>query len=195
MITATLKTSSKSRRERKYTADDYRATPEGPPWIQLIDGKFYVSEAPTTFHQSISGKLYLALAIWAERTGAGVVYYAPVDVYLSDHDVVQPDLLFVAKEKMDIFQRGRVYGAPDLVVEILSPSTVALDTVKKRALYARVGVREMWVVDPKSRKIHIYRLREGSLDPIWTGGEGETLTSPVLPGFCAEISGIFSGHD
>lgn len=175
----------------KFTADDYRATPEGPPWIQLIDGEFHVSESPSVSHQRIVGNLYLILGNWTQSAREGLVYLAPLDVYLSEYDVVQPDLLFVSTKRLSIIEKNGLYGPPDLAIEILSPSTERLDKRAKLELYARVGVREMWLVDPDLGTVEVRRFPEDRGSPVQVLRAGDKLLSPLLPGLEVDVSGIF----
>lgn len=177
---------------QRFTADDYRRTPEGPPWIQLVDGDYHVADAPSDVHQVISGNLYLRLGQWARAGDAGLVCYAPFDVYLSACDVVQPDLLFLSKSKFGLRRNGRIHGPPDLVVEILSSSTAELDLGPKRALYARSGVCEMWAVDPNARQVRLFRFALDPDRPVSVLSEGQSIASPLLPGFEAPVSEIFA---
>ena len=111
---------------------------------------------------------------------------------LSDTDVVQPDLLFVSTERAHLLLGGaNVLGAPDLVVEILSPSTAGRDRTLKRALYAKHGVQEYWLVDPDARTVTVLRLGEDAFEVESIYGEGQTLTSPMLAGFTADLNEIF----
>ena len=119
------------------------------------------------------------------------MYMAPFDVVLSDVDVVQPDLLFVSNERAHIVTTANVRGAPDLVVEIRSPSTAGRDWTVKRDLYARYGVQEYWVVDPDERRIWVMLLGDGSLDEVGSYGTGDVLTSPTLEGLIIDLDDIF----
>ena len=119
------------------------------------------------------------------------MYIAPFDVVLSDVDVVQPDLLFVSRERSHIVTAANVRGAPDLVVEIRSPSTASRDWTIKRGLYAKYGVREYWVVDPDAQRIVVMLLDEGRLEEVSTYGMGDALTSPTLEGFSVDLDDIF----
>ena len=111
---------------------------------------------------------------------------------LSDTDVVQPDLLFVSTERAHLLLGGaNVLGAPDLVVEILSPSTAGRDRTLKRALYAKHGVQEYWLVDPDARTVTVLRLDANAFEVESIYGEGQTLTSPMLAGFTADLNEIF----
>ena len=113
------------------TVEDYRATPEGTRY-QLVEGDLIMAPAPNLFHQSIAGKIHQILANFLDRYPLGKVFIAPCDVYLSEHDVVQPDVLFVANSNLGILQEDGIHGAPDLVIEVLSPATAQLDKKTKR---------------------------------------------------------------
>ena len=173
----------------KLTYDDYANLP-GDERYELIDGELILVAAPYIIHQWVSKKLY-ALMIAVEDMGLGWVFYAPVDVVLSDHDVVQPDLLFISKEREDIITAANVQGAPDLVVEILSPSTSRLDRTRKRELYERHQVKEMWLVEPEERKVWVLLLQDGKLDVAGEYSEGQSFTSDTLGGLTIDLGDAF----
>ena len=120
-----------------------------------------MTPAPSTVHQTVSKRLQYQLYTQIELAGLGVVFNAPVDVQLTDHDIVQPDLVVVLKGRESIIAHAKINGVPDLVVEILSPSTTRSDTALKKSLYQRAGVSEYWIVDPDGREIQQYRLVDG----------------------------------
>lgn len=133
-----------------YRAADYAQLPEGEP-VELIHGRLVMSPAPRPFHQSISAELW-ALILEAESRGGGVGFYAPIDVAFDEQNIVQPDLIYLAKDRLH--QIGdRIEGAPSLVIEVLSPSTANRDRQEKLQLYARRRVPEYWLVDPDARTI------------------------------------------
>lgn len=132
----------------KLTYDDFLSFPDDGLRHELIDGAHYVTPAPSIKHQRILRELLLALGAYFETTPIGEVFCAPADVVLSDHDVVEPDLLVVLSDQADIITEKHVRGAPAIVVEILSPTTRRVDLQVKRDLYDRVGVLEYWLVDP-----------------------------------------------
>ena len=111
---------------------------------------------------------------------------------LSDSDVVQPDLLFISKEREHIRTPANIQGAPDLIVEILSPSSARRDWRDKRELYAKHEVKEYWIVDPTNRVVFVMLLKDGVLDLEATYGEGDTVTSSTLEGFTVEVDSLFS---
>ncbi len=153
----------------KKTIADYEALPEGSPY-QLIEGELIMSPAPGFEHFRSSKRVFVRLYRLIEDAGKGEVIYAPVDLYLDEENVYQPDIMVVLKgSKAKITSKG-VYGPPDVVVEILSPSTAYYDLRVKKKVYERAGVREYWIVDPIERSLEIYTNSE----------EGFKLTSRVV---------------
>ena len=174
----------------KFTYADYRNTPEDKRY-ELIDGELIMSPAPRTTHQDASLKIVLLLAAFVRKRVLGKIFYAPTDVVLSDTDVVQPDILFISNARAHIITEDNIRGEPNLVIEILSPSTAARDRTLKRALYAKHGVQEYWQVDTDARAIAALTLTERGFDGAAVYGEGQTLTSPLLPGFELELDSVF----
>ena len=174
----------------KYTYADYCRTPDDERY-ELLDGELIVAPAPNSAHQRVDAKLGWRLAQFVEQWGLGQVFFAPYDVVLSETDVVQPDLLFISNERSYIITPANARGAPDLAVEILSPSTAERDRTFKRALYARYGVSEYWLVDPDTRTVTVLLLDDGAFVEIARYGAGQTLTSPTLVGFTANLDDIF----
>ena len=128
--------------------------------------------------------------LFVKENNLGRVFSAPTDVVLSDTNVVQPDLLFVSNERSHIITEQNIQGAPDLVVEILSPSTANRDWTTKRELYAAHGVKELWIVDPDARIVWVMLLRDGDFRHMRVYGEGQTVSSTTLQGFTVEIDEI-----
>lgn len=150
-----------------------------------------MSPAPTRKHQTLSRRLFLVVNTEAEAGGLGEVFYAPADVRLSPHDVVQPDLLFIRRDRLHLYQAsGVVDGPPDLVVEILSPSSRSIDLLRKPALYARGGLPEYWQADPDRRTLRIFVHRDGQYDEVLT--ENGLLRSTVLPGLVIDPAALFA---
>jgi Uma2 family endonuclease len=142
----------------KLTYEDLRKMPEDGKRYELIDGEVYMTPSPNTKHQVVVGNLYVALRRFAEETGIGKVFLAPFDVVFGERTAVQPDLLFIRTERLSILTDLNVQGAPDLVIEVLSPSTAAFDRETKLQVYARAGVPELWYVDPKEEIVEILNL-------------------------------------
>ena len=174
----------------KFTYADYRNTPEDERY-ELIDGELIMASAPRIIHQRTERKLVTLLDTFVEQNGLGEIFYAPTDVVLSDTDVVQPDILFVSNERAHIITEDNIRGAPNLVIEILSPSTAARDRTLKRALYAKHGVQEYWQVDTDARTIAVLTLADNGFELAAVYGEGQTLVSPLLPGFALDLDLVF----
>ena len=174
----------------KFTYEDYLNTPEDRRY-ELLDGELIMTPAPGELHQSISILLGSKLFQFVDESRLGRVYHAPFDVVLSDVDVVQPDLLFVSNERSHIITPANIQGAPDLVVEILSPSTAERDRTFKRTLYARHGVKEYWMVDTTAEDITVLLLGERGYEDVGIYGKGEMLTSTTLRGFKLNVGDIF----
>ena len=175
----------------KFTYEDYRTAPPDKRY-ELLDGDLVMTPAPNLKHQRVQVRLGERLARFVREHALGEFFFAPCDVVLSDTDVVQPDLLFVSKERAHLLSGGdNVQGAPDLVVEILSPATAERDRGYKRALYAKHGVAEYWLVDPASETVWVHRLQDGELVVGQTLAGGHTLRSPLLAGFVLEIDDVF----
>ena len=174
----------------KLRYEDYAKTPEGERW-ELIDGELIMAAAPNTEHQAIQVETGAPLWVFVGERGLGRVFFSPTDVVLSDTDTVQPDLIFVSQEREHIITRANIQGAPDLVVEILSPSTARRDWNEKLDLYARHGVKEYWLISPEYRMIWVFVLGNGTFEEAGRYGEDDTLASPALPGFSLSLGKVF----
>ena len=174
----------------RLTYADYLDAP-GDERYELIDGGLIVVGSPNIAHQTASMGLSLAVGGFVRERGLGQVFHAPTDVILTDTDVVQPDLVFVSNEREAIVTPANIRGAPDLVVEILSPSTASLDRTTKRDLYARHGVEEYWIVDPSAQTVAVMLLRNGRFEVVGEYGREDALTSPTLPGLTISLDKIF----
>ena len=173
------------------TVEDYRATPEGTRY-QLVEGELYLtSPSPRYTHQAIVWNLVGILSRYLERHPVGRAFVAPFDVFLSDNDVVQPDVFFVANDRLKVLQDDGIHGAPDLVIEVLSPSTAQLDKKAKRRAYAQAGVKEMWLVDPLLSQIQRYDFAQDTAKPVELIEENETFQTPLLPGLIFAAADIF----
>lgn len=173
----------------RLTVEDYMVLPDDGKRYQILDGELDVTPAPTTAHQTISKRLQRLLLHYAEGLGLGEVYYAPVDVVLDSSTVVQPDLIYISKEKSRILTDLNVQGPPDLVVEILSESSARTDRVVKARLYARFGVDHYWIVDPEARSVEEY-VREGDGYRL-VGKRAEKLRPTLFPGLEIEVKELF----
>lgn len=142
----------------RLTYDDFVHFPDDGNRHELIDGAHYVTPSPDVRHQAIVVRLVVAIATYLQRHPVGRVFVAPLDVVLSTHDIVEPDVLFVAADQADIVAEKNVQGPPALVVEVLSLSTRKRDAQAKRRLFERTGVREYWLVDPELDTVQVLRM-------------------------------------
>jgi Uma2 family endonuclease len=159
---------------------------------EIIEGEHYVTPSPSKRHQKISITLSTLLYRWVEDHALGEVFAGPYDVVLSQTDVVIPDLLFISKSRASISHEENVQGAPDLMVEILSPSTSKRDLGIKKTLYEKFGVLEYWVVDPDQKSIEIFRSISGKFAPPIPLFVKDQLTSPLFPNLTIPLSRIFN---
>lgn len=173
-----------------WTYEDYAQLPDDGYRYEVFEGDLLMSPAPTTDHQDAVIRLSTLLFLWVKATGAGRVLTAPCDVVFAPAVVVQPDILFVAADRTHLIGPQNIAGAPDLVVEIVSPSDPDYDRVRKHELYARHGVREYWIVDPVSRTIEVFVLGPDGYGPALRSGSGETARSNVLVGFAAAVDDV-----
>ena len=172
------------------TIEDLHAMPDDGLRYELIEGVIVVSPAPILAHQDVSKRLLQLVMPYETVHNLGWVYYAPTEVRLSPMTAVQPDLLFVSRARASVLRPTHVEGAPDLVVEILSPSTRRRDLVDKLAVYEAAGVREYWLADPAQRRFVAYTLANGRFEPI--PQIGGIVRSAVLPGLEIDVTALFT---
>jgi Uma2 family endonuclease len=178
----------------RYTYEDYLTFPDDGRRHELIDGEHFVTPAPLRRHQQLATRLTVAVGAWLLEHSVGEVYSAPLDVILSDVDVVEPDLLFVSNERSAVLGKW-IHGAPDLVVEVLSPGTRRTDETTKRRLYEGAGVREYWIIDGEIETVKVYRRQEDGTFPReaeLSREAGHSLTTPLLPGFSLSLAELFA---
>ena len=190
MVTTRQRSDTEPEPKSKLTYEDYMKTSDDERW-ELIDGVLIEMPSPTVPHQRVGALLGAKFVVFVLNGGLGEVFHAPIDVVLSDTVVVQPDLVFVSNERAHIIEHSNIQGAPDLVVEIRSPSTAGHDEVTKRALYERYGIPEYWMTDPEAQTVNVLLLGENGYEVVGTYNRGDTLTSPTLEGFSLTLDDIF----
>ncbi|MBI2767755.1 MAG: Uma2 family endonuclease [Chloroflexi bacterium] len=163
---------------RRFTAADYFAMPYTPERYEVIEGVLHRMPSPTFEHQDIALELCIALKQYSARAG-GRVGIAPLDVELDEHNVLQPDVIYIAPDQLAIAS-DHVHGAPALIVEVTSPSMRKYDANEKLPAYARLGVREAWVVDPKRRTVAVYSATDGRFGPPLTVAFGQPIPSGIV---------------
>ena len=175
---------------RPLTYDDLPETPVDGSRYEIIGGQLLVSPSPTTDHQRLVRRLLLEIGAHVDEHRLGELLPGPVDVRLGVHTVVVPDLLFVRADRLSIVKKALIEGAPDLIVEVASPSTRGRDNIQKAAAYAEAGVPEYWLPDPETRAFRMLVLRDGvyrDAEPV----DGR-FRSTVLDGLVIDPDALFA---
>ncbi len=176
----------------EWTYEDYLRLPRDGWQYEVIDGRLIMVPAPMPIHQQVIIRLGAALFDFLRRHPLGEIFPAPTDVLVPGRaEPVQPDLVFVAAERLNIVTKRAIEGAPDLAIEVLSPTTWLDDRRTKFALYAEIGVKEYWIVDPDERTVEVFALQEGRYGLVNRYGSDETLRSDLLPGFEVVVGELF----
>jgi Uma2 family endonuclease len=179
--------------EKIYTVDDYFAMPGEYPRYELLEGELIeLTPSPTARHQRILINLLRVLDTHNQTFQLGEILMAPLDVVLSPRTVVQPDIIFIEEKRRTQLIGEHITGAPDLVIEILSPATGARDLNQKRKLYARSGVKEYWIVDPEDETIEIQELHGNVFSTLAIFEKNQKLSSPMFEGLAVEVEQVFA---
>lgn len=178
-------------KKKRFTYRDYLNLPDDGQRYEIIHGDLVMTPAPVPLHQMVSGNIFNLLSTHVKTNQLGFVLYAPCDVVLDELNVVQPDILFITRERAEIITEKNIQGAPDLIIEIISPTTAYYDLVSKKDVYQQFGVKEYWLVDPIRRSVQVLVLTDGK----WVAdqeviGDG-SVASRLLPEFCISLSAIF----
>ncbi len=176
--------------KKKYTYEDYLKTPDDTRY-ELIEGELLMTPSPKPNHQRISIRLASVIHKFVTEHNLGEVFDAPCDVYLDNENVVQPDILFISKDRLDIIGEKNIQGAPDLVIEIISENIAYRDTIQKKKLYAKFGVKEYWIVAPDDRLVEVYILKNGEYKLIKTYLDKDIIMSEIIKGLKVELKEIF----
>lgn len=175
----------------KFTYKDYKSLSESEAKrFELLSGELVMTPSPSFKHQKISTELEYRLNLFIRENDWGVVLHAPLDVVLGN-DVVQPDILCISSQREDIIAGDEIRGAPDLIIEILSPSTAERDRAYKNRLYARYGVQEYWLVDPESQTIEVLHLTGIGYQRLELYTVEQDLQSKLLSGLHIALDQIF----
>ncbi len=176
-----------------WTYDDFLRLPDDGNRYEIIDGVLYVTGPCYPPHQLVVGEIMLELSVFTRNNHLGTVLPGPIEVHLPGIATpVQPDVLFVAQARRDIVKAKFIEGAPDLIVEVLSPSTVRTDRKIKFDAYERAGVREYWIANPKTRSVEVYTLSGSEYALHGEFGAAERLTSRTLAGFETSVDALFA---
>ena len=186
---ATVEILSLFPKQGEWTEADYFRLPETNRIIELSKGKLIMTPAPTTQHQKISGKLYFSLYGYVSENNLGEVCYSPLDVRLWEGNIRQPDITFMSNEHLDRITR-QFWGIPDLVIEILSESTIDVDKESKYLEYKKAGIPEYWIIDPFRQIIEVFALEGGDYITFGRWGIGKIAKSKLLDGFEVRVDEI-----
>ncbi len=174
---------------KRWTYEEYYRLDDDQRY-EIIDGKLLMAPAPDTWHQDWSRELTLLIAPHVKRQKLGKVLVAPVDVVLDAENTVQPDLVFIATANLGIIQQRAIFGTPDLLIELISPSSVRRDRYDKKELYARFGVKEYWIGDPANKSLEILTLKDHLYELHCSAEIKGKLTSLVLEGLAFDVTEI-----
>jgi Uma2 family endonuclease len=180
------------RRPLRYKADAIWDTPDDGNRYEVIDGALYVTPPPNWGHQYGLGRLFLVVAAHVYERGLGKVVTAPVGVVLDADNGVEPDLVYVSNERLHLISERGVEGAPDLVVEVLSPSTRSKDRGVKLRRYAAAGVPHYWMLDPRTRTLEARRLGTGGYELVGTYSPGAVFRPELFPGLEIPIDALWA---
>lgn len=175
------------------TVDDYLALPEDGRRFELLDGVLEEMTSPTLKHQRAIGRLYVLLVHALQDAGVGEVLLAPFDVILDERTVLQPDLVVIRRENSGILNPRNARGAPDVAIEVLSPSTRRKDELRKARLYARAGVPWYWIVDPEVDRIEFLRRAGEHYELVARGEAPSTIDAPGFDGVRIPLAALFAG--
>lgn len=173
------------------TYDDYVELPDDGKRYEVLEGELSVTPAPNPKHQAASGNLFFLMTRHIKANNLGKLFHAPIDLILESASVLQPDLVFIAKHREDIITDRAIEGAPDLVVEILSPSTNRSDRVTKAHLYARHHIPVYWIADPELEALEIYQLDNNSYRLLTTLQDDSPQEVPPFTGLSLSVKDIF----
>ena len=174
----------------RMTAAEFLQLPETNLPVQLLNGEVIEMNAPTLPHQDVVGNIFVLFKLKARERG-GKAYVAPVDVYFDELNIPQPDVIWLAPDSQcQAFGTERLVGAPDLIAEVLSPSTAHVDRKSKFRLYEKHGVREYWMVEPRDQLVEVWQHQEGRFVLLDVYGVGETFVSSLLG--TVEVALIFN---
>jgi len=174
-----------------WTYEDYAALPDDGQHYEIVNGVLIMAPAPTPEHQSIAVRIAYYLFPHIDLAGIGKLFTGPLDVDLGPKNVYQPDVVVVLNAHLDRIAAKKIIGAPDLVVEVASPSTAAYDRLTKYDTYARAGVAEYWMVKPESHEVEVFALEGKEYHRLGIFSEQQTIPSRVVPGLLVRVEQFF----
>jgi len=173
------------------TYEDYCALPDDGKRYEILDGELFVSPSPIPLHQLITGNLYAELRAHIRPRRLGRLFVAPLDILLSKHNIVEPDIVYVSNAKSGVMTDKNVQGAPDLLVEVLSPSTRKRDLQDKRRIYAEWGVDWYWIVDPQGETLDELQRIGKEFAEVARFTRSTTFSPRLFPGFAIDMNDLW----
>jgi Uma2 family endonuclease len=182
-----------AKEERKITVQElFEMELEERYFYELVNGYIIKKRTPSPFHQQIVTELTSSINAYTKEKQLGDCYVSPIDVFFDKYNNTQPDVLFIKKDRLFIVTHDGIMGHPDLIVEVLSPSTYRNDRTSKKDLYCQFGVPEYWIVDPKNQAIEVYSLENDDYTMSSFAIETGEIESKVLEGFKMDIALVFA---
>ncbi len=178
-------------RQGFWTYDDYAAFPTDGKRYEIVNGVLYMTPSPGWSHQEIVGRFFRYLATYVESVGIGGAFVAPLDVELAPNTVFQPDVVVLLKASHKKLKEQHIVGAPDLAIEVVSPSSETHDRHRKLTAYARAGVPEYWIADPDSRTVEVLTLDGGEYNSQGVYRGKATLPSQIVPELLVHVEQFF----
>ena len=176
--------------QSKVTAEEFFQLPESNQFIELIDGEIIMTPSPIPDHQDVIGNTFILLRQAAKDRG-GRVFVSPLDVYLDEINVPQPDVIYLAQNSQCSVEAKRLVGAPDLLVEVVSPGSIKRDRSDKFLLYERFGVSEYWIIDPRDQLVEVWQLVDNRYALLGAFDPGESFESPLAG--TIDVGALFGG--
>ena len=178
--------------KKVWTYDDYLTLPDDLNTYEIIEGELYMTPAPTTKHQKITRNLFRILDQYVSQQHSGEVLFSPIDVVLAPLNVVQPDIVYISKENLSIITEKNIQGAPDLVIEILSPGTIQKDRITKMKVYAKHGIKHLWLIDPDNQTLEAFELDRRKTYRVINALAGkEDFTPPLFKGLTIRLKEVW----
>ena len=175
---------------KRYTYKDYLQI-EDEKRYEVMEGGLIMVPAPLTSHQRVSRNIEVILCNFVKEKRLGEILDAPTDVVLSEDVVVQPDILFISKERLNIIEEAAIMGSPDLIVEVVSPFSASYDTIEKRDVYEKHGVKEYWLVFPQEKVVEVLTLENSIYREFCKARKTGVIRSKILDGLVMDLTDIF----
>ncbi len=167
-------------KKKVWTYSDYLTLPDDRNIYEVMEGELYMTPAPTTKHQRITRNLFRILDQYVLQQHSGEVLFSPIDVVFDPLNVVQPDIIFISKDNLSIITEKNIQGTPNLIIEVLSPGTIQKDRIVKMKIYAKYGIKHLWLIDPENQTLESFELDRKKTYRFVSGIAGEEEFKPSL---------------